>query len=442
VAPPRTTFLEFQARNRRATWRLTAVCALVVGGGGIVSALGFLATLFLVAFALVFIPSVLCLGVGFLAGLSPATAGFRELFWGLGEVGLRGLGLVSSLPQVFGGRTVFVAAIVLALGAWLCVRAVWLTAGVGEALLAMRAREPAPGDPEERQLVNVVGEMAIAAGIPAPAVRLLDPPVANAAAVGRGIGDCYLVVGRRLLDDFDRAETQAVLGHLIGSVGNGDLRGAAQIHSMLYLLELMVVVVLSPFARYPRRIALGWLGAALAWPFLSAERRVERARELIARLREHRRVMGGKDAEKLDAGYFGPVASLVARAVGPILALFALAQAATGFTLLFVSLPVGLLWRSRRYLADATAVELMRDPTALYRALTRLAETGAMVPGGEAVSHLFIVAPAERPGGSPIERGTMADREGLLMGLHPSLKRRLARLVRMGAVPPAGPSRR
>jgi Zn-dependent protease with chaperone function len=99
------------------------------------------------------------------------------------------------------------------------------------------------------------------------------------------------------------------------------------------------------------------------------------------------------------------------------------------FLLLFASLPVGLLWRSRRYLADATAVELTRNPTGLYRGLRHLGETGAVIPGSEAVAHLFIVGPV----GDRAQRGTFTEREGLLMGMHPSLTRRLARLVRMGA---------
>ena len=49
----RTPFFEFQARNRRATWRLTLAYALVVGGCGFLSAVGFAANVFLALFALV-----------------------------------------------------------------------------------------------------------------------------------------------------------------------------------------------------------------------------------------------------------------------------------------------------------------------------------------------------------------------------------------------------
>ena len=140
--------------------------------------------------------------------------------------------------------------------------------------------------------MNVVQEMAIAAGIPAPEVRLLDAQVANAAAVGTDVTASYVVVGRRLLDEFDREETEGLLAHLIGSIGNGDLRGAAQIHSLLYVLELLIVVVLAPFARYPRRIAWRWLTFPLLGAFGSREARAERARALMELLMEHRKRFG------------------------------------------------------------------------------------------------------------------------------------------------------
>ena len=438
----RTPFFEFQARNRRATWRLTLVYALVVGGCGFVSAIGFVANVFLALFALVFIPAVVCLGLGALALLSPTTAGLARPLW---EVGTIPLGFVGSLPSLLpgDGHAVWVIGLILPLVCWLTVRSVWLAAGVGHTLLAIGARPPVTGDLEEHQLVNVVQEMAIAAGIPPPEVRLLDAKVANAAAVGRDLAASYVVVGRRLLDEFDREETEGLLAHLIGSIGNGDLRGAAQIHSLLYVLELLIVVILAPFARFPRRIAWRWFTFPLIGAFRSPEARAERARALIQLLREHRRRFGAGGAGDdpvagLGREYFGPLGSILFRVCPPLLALLAFAAAATGFLLLFASLPVGLLWRSRRYLADATAVELTRDPSALYRGLRHLGEAGAVIPGGEGVAHLFIVAPE----GERARSATFTEREGLLMGMHPALKRRLARLVRMGATPEPPPTGR
>ena len=429
----RTPFFEFQARNRRATWRLSLALAVIVGGCGFVSAVGFLVNIFLALFALVFFPAVLCLGIGALFLLSPATSGLTRPLW---DVGVIPLGIVGRIPSVLpgGGHSVWVAGLLLPLVCWLAVRSVWLEAGVGHTLLTIGARPPAPGDLEEHQLVNVVQEMAIAAGIPTPEVRLLDARVANAAAVGTGLAGSHVVVGRRLLDEFDREETEGLLAHLIGSIGNGDLRGAAQIHSLLYVLELLIVVVLAPFARRPRRIAWQWLTYPVTRAFRSAESRAERARELIQLLEEHRSGFGARGGgddpvQGLGREYFGLFGSILVRICPPLLALLAFASAATGFLLLFASLPIGLLWRSRRYLADATAVQLTRNPTGLYRGLRHLGEAGAVIPGGEGVAHLFIVGTTD----ARARRQTFTEREGLLMGMHPSLKRRLARIERMGA---------
>ena len=425
----RAPFFEFQARNRRATWRLSLALAVIVGGCGFVSAVGFALNIFLALFALVFFPAVLCLAVGALFLLSPATAGFAGPLW---DVGVVPLGIVGRIPGLLPGNTVWAIGLLLPLVCWLTVRSVWLAAGVGHTLLTIGARPPAAGDLEEHQLVDVVQEMAIAAGIPQPEVRLLDARVANAAAVGTGLAGSFVVVGRRLLDEFDREETEGLLAHLIGSIGNGDLRGAAQIHSLLYVLELLIVVVLAPFARRPRRIAWQWFTYPLARAFRSSEARAERARALIQLLEEHRRGFGagGSDPVKgLGREYFGIFGSILVRICPPLLALLAFASAATGFLLLFASLPVGLLWRSRRYLADATAVQLTRNPTGLYRGLRHLGEAGAVIPGGESVAHLFIVGTTDERA----RRQTFAEREGLLMGMHPSLKRRLARIERMGA---------
>jgi Zn-dependent protease with chaperone function len=425
-----TPFFEFQARNRRATWRLTLAYALVVGVCGFLSAVGFATNLFLALFARVFIPAVLCLGLGTLMLLTSVTARLAEPIW---DAGLAPLQVVGDLPTLLGDAGIWVIGLVVPLVCWLTVRSMWLAAGVGHTLLAMGARPPKPGDLEEQQLGNVVQEMAIAAGIPPPEVRLLDAGVANAAAVGAALERSSVVVGRRLLDEFDRDETQGILGHLIGSIGNGDLRGAAQIHSLLYVLELVIVIVLAPFARAPRQIAWRWLTFRLWRLGRSPEAQADRARELIRLLSEHRQRFGqgmnrSDPVEGLGGDYFGRAGRILFRVCPPLMAMLAAAMAATGFLLLFASLPVALLWRSRRYLADATTVELTRNPTGLHRALRRLGEAGAVIPGGEEVAHLFVVG----PGVDRAQRGTFTDREGLLMGMHPSLSRRPRRLERMG----------
>jgi VIT1/CCC1 family predicted Fe2+/Mn2+ transporter len=52
---------------------------------------------------------------------------------------------------------------------------------------------------------------------------------------------------------------------------------------------------------------------------------------------------------------------------------------------------IALMWRTRRYLADATAVQLTRDPDGLGSALTVLERSVGVLPGGRWAVHMFIV---------------------------------------------------
>src|SRR5262249_19178665 len=109
------------------------------------------------------------------------------------------------------------------------------------------------GDLKELQLADVVQEMAIAAGLPAPKLMLVDSPGANAAAIGTSPRDARIVISRRLLDDLSRDQLQALLGHLIGSIGNGDLRIAFTVTSVFETCGLLVTLINSPFGGQSRR---------------------------------------------------------------------------------------------------------------------------------------------------------------------------------------------
>ena len=67
------------------------------------------------------------------------------------------------------------------------------------------------------------------------------------------------------------------------------------------------------------------------------------------------------------------------------------------WTLFFLNWPLAALWRTRRYLADSTAVQLTRNPEALRSALLRLAESGTVLAGGEARDYLFVHAADHQP---------------------------------------------
>jgi hypothetical protein len=92
-----------------------------------------------------------------------------------------------------------------------------------------------------------------------------------------------------------------------------------------------------------------------------------------------------------------------------------------GFVSLFVLRPlVGLTWRKRKYMADAVAVRLTRDPDALASALGRM---GSGEPFAPWMAHLSVV--------SGHTRGGLFG--GSIVPMFPSLERRLRALQKMGA---------
>ena len=80
-------------------------------------------------------------------------------------------------------------------------------------------------DPLHRRLVNVVEEMAIAAGVPVPDVFVLESePGINAFAAGLEQSDAAVAVTRGALDRLSRAELQGVIAHEFSHILNGDMR--------------------------------------------------------------------------------------------------------------------------------------------------------------------------------------------------------------------------
>lgn len=84
---------------------------------------------------------------------------------------------------------------------------------------------PTTNDPDERRLVNVVEEMAIASAIPAPSVYVLDEERGvNAFAAGVSRNDVSIVVTSGMLKRLSREQLQGVIAHEFSHVFNGDMR--------------------------------------------------------------------------------------------------------------------------------------------------------------------------------------------------------------------------
>ena len=94
-------------------------------------------------------------------------------------------------------------------------------------------------DRQQRRLLNVVEEMAIASGLPVPPVYLIPEPSINAFAAGFGADDAVIGINQGTLDQLDRAELQGVVAHEFSHILNGDtninLRLIAILHGILFI---------------------------------------------------------------------------------------------------------------------------------------------------------------------------------------------------------------
>jgi heat shock protein HtpX len=90
-----------------------------------------------------------------------------------------------------------------------------------------------PIDPTERWLVETVHRQAQAAGIGIPEVAIYDAPDVNAFATGWNRNDALVAVSTGLLHNMSKDEAEAVLGHEITHVANGDMVTLALIQGVV-----------------------------------------------------------------------------------------------------------------------------------------------------------------------------------------------------------------
>ncbi|MBW7930037.1 MAG: M48 family metalloprotease [Gammaproteobacteria bacterium] len=199
-------------------------------------------------------------------------------------------------------------------------------------------------DPQERRLLHVVEEMAIASGLPVPAVYVLaEEPGINAFAAGHTPANAAITVTRGCLEHLDRAELQGVVGHEFSHILNGDMR-----------LNIRLVSLLS-----------GLLVLTMA-----------------GRLMQRAGTASGGNRQ--------------ARGNGSLVVL-GLALVAIGYVgVFFGRLIQAAVSRQREFLADAASVQFTRNPEGLRGALLKIGRQHSSRfshPRGEEVAHMLF-APA------------------------------------------------
>ena len=311
---------------------------------------------------------------------------------------------------------------------WAVVRLTFRRTGVGGVLRRMKARPPRSGDLAEQRLANLVQEVAVAAAVPPPGVLLVDAKAANVGAAGLTMDDATVVVTRGFVDRLPRDAQQAVIAHVMASIGNGDLTLAAEILTLLQvwgLVSLMLEAPLVPAARASLRLvgrtAMDTLRGRADAP----------SRELAVDT-----MMAGATFENLDSDEFErlPNAHPLVLLFGylPVLVTMGLAaiagKAIIWLTVLLMAPFVSVLWRTRRKLADATAIQVTRHPGALAQAYRTLAGLDMKVPGAVAAHFLF---PVWDP--AVDQDQTQPDVTNVLIHMQLPLEPRLRRLERLGA---------
>ncbi len=230
------------------------------------------------------------------------------------------------------------------------------------------------------QLINVVREMSIAADIPMPRVYIINDTAPNAFATGRDPRHASIAVTSGLLEKLDREELQGVIGHELSHVRNYDIRFSL----IVGVLVGSVALLADFFLRFTF-----WGGAG------------------------RRSSNGDSRSGGLQAIVF--VVAIVLAILAPIAARL-------------VQLAVS---RQREYLADASSVELTRNPYGLERALAIIASDKEVLEvANRATQHLYFTNPIRK----------WEERASGLFSTHPRIVDRVNRLRQLSGEAPLGAS--
>ena len=228
---------------------------------------------------------------------------------------------------------------------------------------------------EEPRLYNLLENLCISRGITTPKLRIADDDALNAFATGLNDKQYSITVTRGLLNALNDAEIEAVLGHELTHIRNGDVR--------MLVIAVVIAGVISFFGEMVFRIFFqgSWGGSSRS---------------------------SGSSEKKGGAG-----AAIV----------IALALIAVAWLLSFVIRFA--LSRQREYLADAGSVELTKNPDAMISALRKIEGRGEIASAISAVMEMCIDNPRE--GFSNI------------FDTHPSVDKRIAALIKFAGGHDPGP---
>jgi heat shock protein HtpX len=215
------------------------------------------------------------------------------------------------------------------------------------------------------QLYNIVETLAIGDGLPVPKVYIIEDPSPNAFATGRDPQHAAVTVTTGLLQMMNREELEGVLSHEMSHIKNFDVRLLLVVTTMIGMAGLLASVV--------------WNGA------FRIRTRDERAVLVVIAI--------------------GIIFTIIAVIVGPIMQM--------------------ALSRQRESLADASGVELTRNPAGLLSALKKIAQNEKPLKNfNHAVAAMCIDNPKEH-------HGSFFNH---LFDTHPPIEERIAALEKIASV--------
>lgn len=244
---------------------------------------------------------------------------------------------------------------------------------------------------EEPRLYNLLENLCISRGITMPKLKIMESPALNAFATGLNPRQYAITVTTGLLKALNDQEIEAVLGHELTHIKNGDVQ--------LMVVAVIIAGVVGFFGELFFRLFtnFNWSsGSGSSWSSGSSS--------------SSRSSSSSSDSKSSGGG----AVIVIIIAIVLIVVAWLLSQV--------VKLALS---RSREYLADAGSVELTKNPDAMISALRKIENRGELPGATSAVMELCVDNPREG----------FAD----LFATHPSVQSRVAALIKFAGGHDPGP---